>query len=159
MVGVKVEEVELLCSPKSVAFSIADNLLASDIAIVLLVSKAFGPSNYWVKTDPAVYPASHFCSPMIDRGELKLIRNRIDACPSVKMCQFQIGKSLAQDELNCPMACWELVFCQAYHRRFTALCVSYYVVYRCICLFQTCASAVGILKALYPCILNITLGW
>lgn len=48
---------ELLCSPNSAAFSTADNLLASDVAIMLLICKAFSPSNYWVNTDD---PAPHF---------------------------------------------------------------------------------------------------
>lgn len=51
MVGAKVEEVELLCSPNSVAFSAADNLLASDMVTVLLILRVSGTSNYWVIAD------------------------------------------------------------------------------------------------------------
>lgn len=54
MVGAKVDEVELLCSPRSVAFSAADNLLTSDVAIVLVVAKASGLRNYWANTNPNI---------------------------------------------------------------------------------------------------------
>lgn len=54
MVGVKVEEVELLFNPNSVDFSAADNLLVFDIAILILVLGVSGPSNYSVNADPDI---------------------------------------------------------------------------------------------------------
>lgn len=85
MVGVKVDDVELLCNPSSVAFSAADNLLVSDIAILLLVLKVSGPSNYWVNADPDIYPALGFYSPMIGRVAFKLIKSPIDPRRCVKI--------------------------------------------------------------------------
>lgn len=38
-------------------------------------------------------------------GPKKLIKSPINARQSVKMCQFQIGKSVARDRLRCPKAC------------------------------------------------------
>lgn len=63
MVGAKVEEVELLCSPNSVAFSAADNLLVFDIAIVMLALKVSGPSNYWVNADLDILSSTKILQP------------------------------------------------------------------------------------------------